>query len=113
MAKYLVDANLPYYFNLWNNDDFVHVNDLDFLQTDSQIWDYSKEKDLILLSKDADFTIRLLTFGPPPEVVPFKFGNLRIKEFHGFITKNWGIILSSIAENNLVNVFIDRIEAVK
>ena len=40
MAKYLVDANLPYYFSLWNNDDFVHVNDLAFLQTDSQIWDY-------------------------------------------------------------------------
>jgi predicted nuclease of predicted toxin-antitoxin system len=113
MAKYLVDANLPYYFSQWNNDDFVHVNDLEFLQTDSQIWDYSKEKDLILLSKDADFTIRLLTFGPPPKVVQFKVGNLRIKEFHDFITKNWGIILSSIAENNLVNVFIDRIEAVK
>jgi predicted nuclease of predicted toxin-antitoxin system len=68
---------------------------------------------LIILSKDADFTIRLLSFGPPPKVIQFKIGNLRIKEFHDFVTKNWDIVQMSILENNLVNVFIDRIEAVK
>jgi hypothetical protein len=23
MAKYLIDANLPYYFGLWNNPDYI------------------------------------------------------------------------------------------
>ena len=29
MPKYLIDANLPYYFSLWNNSNFIHVKDLD------------------------------------------------------------------------------------
>ena len=29
MAKYLIDANLPYYFGLWNNSNYIHLNDLD------------------------------------------------------------------------------------
>ncbi len=29
MAKYLIDANLPYYFGLWNNKEFIHVKDID------------------------------------------------------------------------------------
>jgi len=38
MAKYLIDANLPYYFNLWNNPDFIHVKDLNDSWTDEKIW---------------------------------------------------------------------------
>lgn len=28
MAKYLIDANLPYHFEIWNNANFIHVKDL-------------------------------------------------------------------------------------
>lgn len=28
MAKYLVDVNLPYYFSLWDGEDFIHQADL-------------------------------------------------------------------------------------
>jgi hypothetical protein len=43
VAKYLVDANLPYYFRLWNNPDFIHVKDID----DSfilKIWEWLRIK---------------------------------------------------------------------
>jgi hypothetical protein len=29
MQKYLIDANLPYYFSLWDNDNYEHVIDID------------------------------------------------------------------------------------
>jgi len=25
--EFIVDANLPYYFNLWNSERFIHVKD--------------------------------------------------------------------------------------
>lgn len=25
MTRYLIDANLPYYFSLWSSSDFIHV----------------------------------------------------------------------------------------
>ena len=41
MAKYLIDANLPYYFGLWNNSDFKHVKDLNDTWSDDEIWNYA------------------------------------------------------------------------
>jgi hypothetical protein len=38
MASFLVDVNLPYYFSLWHNDDFIHQLNLDDSWTDDQIW---------------------------------------------------------------------------
>jgi len=34
---YLVDANLPYYFDLWDNPRFIHINDLNDTWTDEEI----------------------------------------------------------------------------
>ena len=53
MVKYLIDANLPYYFSLWNNNSYQHVIDIDPHMKDSEIWAYAKEKDMTIVSKDA------------------------------------------------------------
>ncbi len=42
MPSYLIDANLPYYFSLWNNENYIHQNDLNNEAKDSQIWEYAK-----------------------------------------------------------------------
>ena len=39
MVRFLIDENLPYYFNLWNSKEFVHVIDLANIKTDNDIWD--------------------------------------------------------------------------
>jgi len=46
VAKYLIDANLPYYFGLWNTPDFTHVRDIDDTLSDEQIWVYARQNDL-------------------------------------------------------------------
>ena len=44
MARFIIDANLPYYFGLWNNENYIHVFDLNDTWSDQQIWNYAKEK---------------------------------------------------------------------
>ncbi len=113
MAKYLVDANLPYYFSLWNNQDFIHVKDLNDSWSDEQIWSYAKEQNLIIITKDADFSLKVLYKGIPPKVIHIKFGNLRIRDFHNVISNNWTAIEKGIEEYHLVNVYSDKLECVK
>jgi predicted nuclease of predicted toxin-antitoxin system len=89
MPRFLIDANLPYYFGLWNNSDYIHVFDINDTWSDQQIWNYAKQNNLIIVSKDSDFALKALVEGTPPKVIHIRFGNLKIKEFHGRISKIW------------------------
>lgn len=113
MSKYLIDVNLPYYFALWNSTDFIHVKDLNDTWSDDEIWQYAKENNLIILTKDSDFSTKVLFKGSPPKVIHFKFGNLRINDFHALITKAWPDIENVIVDNSLINIYLDRIEIIK
>jgi predicted nuclease of predicted toxin-antitoxin system len=113
MSKYLIDVNLPYYFALWNNTDYIHVKDLNDTWSDDEIWQYAKENNLIILTKDSDFSTKVLFKGSPPKVIHFKFGNLRINDFHALITKVWPNIETAILDNSLINIYMDRIEIIK
>ncbi len=113
MAKYLIDANLPYYFELWNNPDCIHVKDLNDSWSDEVIWQYALDNNLTIITKDADFSTKVLFKGAPPKVIHLKFGNLRIKEFHNLISKIWIDIEVLIEDNSLINVYFDRIESIK
>jgi predicted nuclease of predicted toxin-antitoxin system len=113
MAKYLIDANLPYYFELWNNPDFIHIKDLDDTWSDEMIWNYAKLHDLIIITKDADFSLKVLYNDAPPKVVHLKFGNLRIRDFHSVISNIWDVIEKNLEDNSLINVYLDRIESIK
>lgn len=113
MAKFLIDANLPYYFSLWNSPDFIHVRDLDDTWNDEIIWQYAKDHELIIITKDADFSTKVLFKGAPPKVIHIKFGNLKMNDFHALLTKVWPEIKIIIEENNLINIYTDHIEVVK
>jgi len=113
MAKYLVDANLPYYFGLWNNPDFIHVNDLNDSWSDETNWEYARDHKLIIITKDVDFSHKVLLQGTPPKVIHCKFGNMRIKELHFLISRMWPDIETLIADSSLINVYTDRIEIIK
>jgi predicted nuclease of predicted toxin-antitoxin system len=67
----------------------------------------------IIITKDADFSIKVLYKGVPPKVIHLKLGNLKIRDFHGFISKMWDVIEINIEENSLINVYLDRIEFIK
>lgn len=113
MTKFLIDANLSYYFSIWNNDKFIHVKDINDSWTDEMIWNYAKENDLIIVSKDSDFLYKALTKGPPPKIIHIKFGNMKIKEFHQIIQNLWVEIEQQIQNCNILNIYRDRIESIK
>ncbi|MGB2923775.1 MAG: DUF5615 family PIN-like protein [Limnothrix sp.] len=68
---------------------------------------------LVIVTKDADFSERLMVDSSPAKVVHLRFGNMRRKEFHQFLARVWSDIEDLITEHQLINVFIDRIEAIK
>ncbi len=55
MTRYIVDANLPYFFSLWNSESFIHVFDINDSMTDNEILNYARDNDLTIITKDADF----------------------------------------------------------
>ena len=113
MAKFLIDANLPYHFEIWNTEDFIHVKDLDDSWNDDKIWKYALDNKLYILTKDADFSLKVLYKGAPPKVVHFKTGNLKIRDFHQLISNIWEEVEFLLIDNYLINVYTDRIEWIK
>jgi predicted nuclease of predicted toxin-antitoxin system len=113
MAKYLIDVNLPYRFSLWKSDDYVHQTDIDDEWTDSQIWDYARTNDLTIITKDADFSNRIIFHRPPPKVIHIRFGNMKMNDFFLIVTKIWNDVIDLSENHKLVNVFRDRIEAIE
>jgi len=112
MARFLVDVNLPYYFSLWNNSDFIHQKDINDAWTDEQIWNYAKANNLTIITKDSDFSNRILLREPPPKIIHMRIGNLKMRNFFELITQIWSEILSVQETHKLVNVFRDRIEGI-
>jgi predicted nuclease of predicted toxin-antitoxin system len=59
--RFLVDVNLPKYFHYFNNENFVHVLDINPTLTDQEIWDYALKNNLVILTKDTDFYNRFMS----------------------------------------------------
>jgi len=64
MPQFLIDVILPYYFNLWNNDNYIHQKDIDDEAKDTEIWNYAKAQSLTIITKDSDFSNRILLNEP-------------------------------------------------
>lgn len=111
--KYLVDVNLPYRFSHWNTSEFIHQRNIDPRLADKNIWKYAKENDLTIVTKDADFAHRIINQTPPPRVIHFRTGNMRMNDFHDFITLHWNEIIELSLSHKLVNVYNNRIEGIQ
>jgi len=113
MPRFLVDVNLPYYFSLWKDKDYIHQSDIDKGWSDKQIWDYAATHNLIIITKDTDFYHAVLTTPPPPKVIHLRIGNMRISQLHDFLNKVWPDVLSLVKTCKLVTVYPDRIEGME
>ncbi len=52
---------------------------------DDTIWDYAKDNDLIIVSKDSDFRQLSFTHGHPPKVIWIRRGNCSTSEIESIL----------------------------
>lgn len=112
MARYLIDANLPYRFSLWHGDAYLHVFDLGDDLQDSAIWNYARENNLTIVTKDADFSDRIMLTGPPPRIIHLRIGNMRLRDLSSFLQRVWPGVAQLSASSRLVIVRPTLIECV-
>jgi len=112
MPQFLIDVNLPYYFKLLNNKNNIHYININYEARDTEIWNYAKQNSLTIITKDSDFSNRILLDVPPPRVIHIKLGNCKMKEFYKVMNQVWDQVLILNKTHKLVNVFKYRIEGI-
>ena len=112
MNGFLFDENLPINVGIFPSLPITHVSSLGSSLTDTKIWEYAKRNNLVIVTKDADFSNRIIVSNPPPKIVHLRFGNMRKRHFHMFLRKIWPQIGELIKHPKLVNVYLDCFESV-
>ena len=113
MNGFLFDENLPVNIRFTPTFPVIHVSVLGKSPSDTQIWQFAKQNDLTIVTKDADFSDRFMVDASPPKVVHLRLGNMRQRAFHGFLASVWPTIETLIVDYELIDVYQDRIEAIK
>lgn len=90
--KFLIDNNLSYkLINKLNSVslDAVHVkNVLTVYTLDNHIWEFARENELVIITKDNDFDELSQLYGCPPKVVHLLYGNKSTEYVSNLIISN-------------------------
>jgi predicted nuclease of predicted toxin-antitoxin system len=71
----------------------VHVRDVGMKATDDPIvWDYAKDNDFLIVSKDADMHDLSLVFGNPPKGVWLRLGNCSTRQIEELLRLDFDVI---------------------
>jgi predicted nuclease of predicted toxin-antitoxin system len=83
-VKLLFDANLSPALCRQLGDVFsgsIHVAEVGLsFASDDDVWEFAKQRGLMIVSKDSDFHQRSLVYGAPPKVVWIRTGNCTTNE---------------------------------
>lgn len=113
MKGFLVDENLPASLRLPGEFPTIHATAISPSPSDTQIWLYGRERQLVIVTKDADFSHRMLASDSPPWVVHVRLGNVRLQAFIQQVTQAWPTVLSLLPKHKLIIMLPDRIEAIE
>ena len=111
MKDFLLDENLPLRVTFTPALPVSHVSDFGANPTDPQLWQIAAAGHLVVVTKDTDFSDRILVSSPPPWIVHLRFGNMRRADFHRFLASAWPRIEAMLPEYKLICVCADRVEA--
>ncbi|HEX7997021.1 MAG TPA: DUF5615 family PIN-like protein [Pyrinomonadaceae bacterium] len=94
--KLLFDGNLSHKLVWLLADlfpDSIHVRDVG-LETadDSVVWDYAKDDDLMIVSKDSDMHQRSFVFGHPPKIIWVRLGNCSTADIEKLLRRNFAAV---------------------
>ena len=94
--KLLFDENLSHKL-VWRLADLfpnsTHVRDVGLKESDDPpVWDYARNNDLVIVSKDADMHDRSLLFGYPPKVIWVRLGNCSTLDVENLLRREFAAI---------------------
>jgi predicted nuclease of predicted toxin-antitoxin system len=113
MKGFLLDENLPSCLQCSPGLPVVPFSQAGRHPSDSDLWHFAKQHELVIVSKDADFSDRIIMQSPPPWVVHLRFGNLKRKEFHARLARVWPQVEALLKTHKLVNIYADRLEGIR
>jgi predicted nuclease of predicted toxin-antitoxin system len=108
---FLFDENLPRRLRFTPSLPWIVSDSLGVSPTDSKIWSDARDRGLAIVTKDADFSDRIMLSAPPPWIVHLRFGNLRRNQYHALLAKIWPKVEALLPAHKLICVYSDRIEA--
>lgn len=107
--KLLLDQNLSPRLikrlgNLYPDSTHVSLVGLDHA-LDRDVWQYARQNDLIIVSKDADFHELALVWGTPPKVIWIRRGNCSTKTIESLLRDNYEAI-EALHNDDEVNTLV-------
>ena len=94
--KLLFDENLSHRLVNLLPDLFpgsVHVRDINLkAANDIEVWNYAKNNDFTIVSKDSDMHQRSFLYGYPPKVIWIRLGNCSTAEIEAIIQREYETI---------------------
>lgn len=94
--KLLFDENLSHKLARRLADvfpDSVQVRDVGLKASDDpEVWEFAKESDYVIVSKDIDMHDRSFIFGYPPKVIWVRLGNCSTNDVENLLRREFAII---------------------
>jgi predicted nuclease of predicted toxin-antitoxin system len=112
MAKYLIDANLPRRLKVWSSDEYLFVHDINPAWLDRDILKYAYDRDLTIVTKDADFADFMFVGIPTPRIIHIRLGNMKFADMDAHLQRVWNDVCNMSDSYRLVRLYRDRIEGV-
>ena len=73
--------------------DSLHIRDVDMKATiDPIVWDFAKDNNLMIVSKDADMHDLSLVLGNPPKVIWLRLGNCSTRQVEDVLRRDFDAI---------------------
>jgi len=110
--KLLLDENLSRRIVPFLQSDFPGSSRVSLLgmesASDDEIWQYAKNNDLVIVSRDADFQERSLVAGHPPQVIWLKIPNRSKTVVLNILIEHRAVIEQALLQENRACVEITR-----
>lgn len=110
MIRLLIDENLPASLGVVLPVNAVYATDFGPQPTDLELWSVARDKDLTILTRDADFFDRIIIEGPPPKIIWVRLGNLRRAELETWLAERWPDIEKCLHDADLIEIHPTAIE---
>ena len=81
--------------------------------SDTQIWNYARNNDLVIVTKDTDFSGWIMLSQPSPRVIHLRIGNMKLQVLHQFLQRVWPRIIELVNSHKLVIMHEHHIDYMK